>query len=83
MNRIDYCSAHDTEAQQRLLFALARLGARWEEADREADDFPLGVTRCWVLGHEITFYRDCYLLDLAGPEEIVTRLLRELSNPLN
>ena len=78
MTRIDVCASDDFEGIDRLQTVLAELG--WV-ADDTWHDTPLGVglTRFRRGEDEITVYRDAWMVDLAGPEAAVNRVVERLS----
>ncbi len=78
MTRIDVCAADDFDTIDRLQTVLAELG--WV-ADDNWHDSPLGVglTRFRSGADELTVYRDAWMVDLAGPEAAVNRVVERLS----
>jgi len=79
MTRADLCSSDDHEAIDRIQGALGELGY---VADDTWHDSPLGVglTRFRRGETELTVFRDAWLVDVAGGEEIVNELLQALQS---
>ncbi len=74
---LDICSADDHDTQARLQQVLSELGF---VADDTWHDSPLGVgLQTFRLGSaELTVFKDAWLVDLAGPEEWVNRVLEAM-----
>ena len=78
MERADVCAADDHEAVDRLQAVLSELG--WV-ADDTWHDSPLGVglTRFRRGDHELSVFRDAWLVDVAGPADAVRDVLAAMS----
>lgn len=78
VTRADVCAADDYECLDRLRAALAELGG---VADDNWHDTPLGVglTRFRFGERELTVFKDAWLVDIAGPADIVDDILAALS----
>ena len=78
MLRVDVCAADDHETLERLQAVLRELGV---VADDTWHDTPLGVglTRFRHGDQELTVFKDAWAVDLAGPDELVNRVLAALS----
>jgi len=77
MTRAEICSSDDYDGMDRLQAVLAELGV---VADDTWHDTPIGtgLTRFRHGGDELTVYRDAWIVDLAGPEPLVRRVLARL-----
>lgn len=79
MMRVDICSNDDFDTVARLQIALAAVGL---VADDTWHDSPLGtgLTRFRKGTAEVTVFRDAWVVDLAGPEQLVQEVLRALES---
>jgi hypothetical protein len=74
--RVDVCSSDDYETIDRLLRAISSLGGRLEG---EGGDIGLGLHRFQLPQGEITVFVDAFVVDLAGSDELVQRIIDALS----
>lgn len=78
MTRADVCASDDAEGVARLQAVLAELGV---VADDTWHDSPLGVGlhryRCGT--DELTVFVDAWMVDIAGPDVLVKRVLAALA----
>jgi hypothetical protein len=79
MTRADICASDDFEALARLQAALAAVGV---VADDAWHDSPLGtgLTRFRKGDSELTVFKDAWVVDLAGPDELVSEVLRAMDS---
>jgi hypothetical protein len=76
--RTDICACEDLDAQTALLEALASVGAAPED-DLPDVPLPSGLLR-FRAGHEVlTVFTDTWGVDLEGPDELVRRVVAEMS----
>lgn len=77
MTRAEICASDDFEAIDRLQAALRELGI---VADDTWHDTPIGtgLTRYRRGGDEVTVFRDAWIVDLVGPDELVKNVLQRL-----
>lgn len=77
MHRADVCSADDFDTQAKLVEVLRDLGF---VADDTWHDSPLGVgLQTYRLGNQsLTVFKDAWVVDVAGPQELVEAVLRGL-----
>ena len=78
MTRPDICSADDLDTQERLQTFLRDLGFVADDTWHDDPLFGLGLTRYRLGEQELTVFKDAWIVDVAGPEELVARLLRLL-----
>jgi hypothetical protein len=78
MTRTDICAADDHAAIERLQAVLHELGV---VADDTWHDSPIGVglTRFRRGSDELTVFKDAWLVDIAGPDELVREILAALA----
>ncbi|HEY2785445.1 MAG TPA: hypothetical protein VGJ05_10770 [Fimbriiglobus sp.] len=78
MTRVDICASDDDETIGRFQSVLAELGGM---PDDNWHDSPLGVglMRYRFGSEELTVFRDAWLVDAAGPDELVQRILAALA----
>jgi hypothetical protein len=78
MTRVDICDREDHETAARLLEVIAELGGRAED---DADELTVGtgLQRFRVGQDELTVFADAWGVDLAGPDEVVQRVLAGLA----
>ena len=78
MLRVDICASHDHETQMQLQSVLQSLGI---VADDTWHDSPLGVglQRFRHDEQELTIFKDAWIVDLAGPDKLVNRVLAAMS----
>lgn len=79
MLRTDICASDDHDAQARLQAVLRELGVVADDTWHDEPGFGTGLTRYRLGGEELTVYKDAWAVDLAGPEELVNRVLAALS----
>jgi hypothetical protein len=71
------CSAdHDTQA--RLQTVLSELGIVADDTWHDEPGFGTGVTRYRFGDQELTVFKDVWIVDLAGPDELVNRVLEAM-----
>ena len=78
--RADICSSDDFATLDRLREVLFELGG---VGNTDHYDLPLGVglTRVRFGVDELTVFMDAWLVDIAGPEALVQRVLDRLNHP--
>jgi hypothetical protein len=81
MIREDVCRADDFATQERLIEVLRRLGFLADDTWHDEPSFGLGVSRYRKETTELTVFRDAWMVDIAGPVEIVNELLEQLASP--
>ena len=74
--RVDICSSDDYETIGRLLTSIANLGGR---SDGDEGGIGVGLHRFHFPTGEVSVFVDAWSVDLAGPDELVNRLLETLS----
>ena len=74
--RVEICASDDYDTRDRLLAALAEIGAAGE-----GDGEPLGVglNRFRAGFDTLTVFIDAWLIDLDGPDEVVRRVVELIS----
>ncbi|MEO2088978.1 MAG: hypothetical protein ABGY75_05710 [Gemmataceae bacterium] len=81
MLRIDICAADDHETQARLQAVLRELGIIADDTWHDEPGFGTGLTRYRLGDQELTVFKDAWVVDLAGPDELVNRVLATMSGP--
>ena len=79
MIREDVCRAEDFATQERLIDVLSRLAFVADDAWHDEPSFGLGVSRYRKEDIELTVFRDTWMVDIAGPSEIVNEVLEHLA----
>jgi hypothetical protein len=74
--RADICASDDYETRERLLTALAEIGAA-PEGDWES--LGVGLHRFRVGFETLTVFIDAWQVDIEGPDELVQQVLQLLS----
>jgi hypothetical protein len=77
MQRADICSAEDYETMDRLQAVLAGLGIVADDSWHDSS-FGLGLTRYRKGEREISVFRDAWVVDIAGPDDLVNEVLAAL-----
>jgi hypothetical protein len=74
MTRAEICSSDDFDSIDRLQAVLADLGV---VADDTWHDTPIGtgLTRYRRGGDEVTVFRDAWIVDVVGPDELVRQVV--------
>jgi hypothetical protein len=75
--RADICASDDYETRERLLNALAEIGAP-SEADAESS-LGVGLHRFRVGFETLTVFIDAWQVDIEGPDELVQQVLQLIS----
>jgi hypothetical protein len=76
--RADVCASDDYETRERLLGALAEIGATGE-ADWESS-LGVGLHRFRVGFETLTVFVDAWQVDVEGPDELVRRVVELISS---
>ena len=78
MTRADICASDDHDAIDRLQAVLGELGF---VADDTWHDSPIGtgLTRYRYGADELTVFKDAWVVDVAGPVELVNRVLAAMT----
>lgn len=78
MHRADICAADDHDTQAKLVQVLQDLG--FVADDTWHDDHTLGIghTRYRLGERELSVFKDVWVVDIAGPQELVESVLRGL-----
>lgn len=79
MLRVDICAADDYETQERLQAVLRELGIMADDTWHDDPGFGTGLTRYRFGSQELSVYKDAWVVDLAGPEDLVNRVLEAMS----
>ncbi len=77
MLKVDICSADDYETLDRLQSVLAELGFVADDTWHDSS-FGLGLTKLRRGECELSVYRDAWIADIAGPDELVNEVLSAL-----
>jgi len=75
--RADICEPDDAERIERFRSALRDLGA---EPTKDFMSHGVTVIMIRVSGQTLTVFSDPWSIDVEGPDDLVTKLLRQLSN---
>ncbi len=75
--RADICASDDYETRERLLGALAGVGAA-NESDWES--LGVGLHHFRVGGETLTVFIDTWTVDIEGPDELVRQVLQLISD---
>ncbi len=78
MHRTDICSADDFDTQAKLVAALRDLGFVADDTWHDDPTFGVGLTRYRLDDRELTVFKDAWIVDIAGPQELVEAVLRGL-----
>jgi hypothetical protein len=78
MDRADICSSNDYGTQERLQAVLRDLGFVADDTWHDDPTFGVGVTRYRLGERELTVFKDAWVVDVAGPQELVEAVLRGL-----
>ena len=78
MERTDICAADDFDTQARLVDVLRDLGFVADDTWHDDPTLGTGVTRYRLGGQELTVFKDVWIVDIAGPREVVQAVLRGL-----
>ncbi|MCU0706571.1 MAG: hypothetical protein MUF18_21655 [Fimbriiglobus sp.] len=76
MHRAEICSADDFDTQLRLMEVLRDLGFVADDTWHDDPLFGVGLTRYRLAAAELTVFKDAWLVDVAGPQELVEAVLR-------
>ena len=79
MFRTDLCSADDHDTQAKLVEALRDLGFVADDTWHDDPALGVGLTHYRLGSAELTVFKDAWIVDLAGPEELVNRVLAVMS----
>ena len=79
MLRADVCAADDFDTQVRLAGVLRDLGFVADDTWHDDPVFGVGVTRYRLGDRELTVFKDAWVVDVAGPDELVNAVLRGLA----
>jgi hypothetical protein len=79
MVRADVCSADDFDTQARLVEALRDLGFVADDTWHDELNLGVGVTRYRLGEQQLTVFKDAWLVDVAGPQELVEQVLAALT----
>jgi len=77
MTRVDICAADDFETIDRLLAVIAEAGGVGDEGYSESS-LGVGLTRFRFGTDEVTLFRDAWVVDFHGPDELAARLFAAL-----
>ncbi len=77
--RTDICPREDEATQAALFAALAELGASSDDDSPLEVPFSTGLHRFRAGFETLTVFVDAWLVDLEGPDELVRRVLQQLS----
>jgi hypothetical protein len=78
MERADVCSADDFDTQERLQVVLRELGFVADDTWHDDPTFGVGLTRYRLGDRQLTVFKDAWLVDIAGPQELVEAVLAAL-----
>jgi hypothetical protein len=76
--RVDICASDDFDTIACLLTAIGNLGGR---SDSEEWAIGVGLHRFQLPDGELSVFVDAWIVDVAGPDELIHRLLAALSRP--
>jgi hypothetical protein len=79
MTRTEICHADDFDTLDRLQSVLAELGIMADDTWHDSA-FGLGLTRLRRNDQELTVFRDAWIVDIAGPAELVNEVLAALQD---
>jgi hypothetical protein len=79
MLRADICAADDFDTQAKLAEVLRDLGFLADDTWHDDPTFGVGLTRYRLGGEELTVFKDAWVVDVAGPDELVNAVLRALA----
>jgi hypothetical protein len=73
--RADICDSNDDKAIQKFMDVLNKMGAEFKERG-----WAIGVDayRVSIGDQELTIFSDSWYLDIEGPEDLVSRILKNL-----
>jgi len=77
MTRADICIAEDYETMDRLQAVLAGLGIVADDSWHDSS-LGLGLTRFRKGAQELSVFRDAWVVDIAGPDDLVNEVLTAL-----
>jgi hypothetical protein len=75
MLRADISAADDHDTQAKLVESLRALGFVADDTWHDDPTFGIGVTRYRLGEAELTVFKDAWVVDVAGPDELVNRVL--------
>ena len=78
MERAEICAADDFDIQARLVEVLRDLGFIADDTWHDDPLFGTGLTRYRLGGQELTVFKDVWIVDIAGPQELVEAVLRAM-----
>lgn len=78
MTRADVCSADDFDTQAKLVQVLRDLGFVADDTWHDDPTFGVGLSRYRLAERELTVFKDAWIVDIAGPQELVEAVLRGL-----
>jgi hypothetical protein len=76
--RVEICPSDDETVIQRLLVALQAAGAMYD--DFIDGSLGVGLSRFRIGEQVLTVFRDAWLVDLEGPDDLVKRVVEILSS---
>ena len=76
MKRLDICASDDHDTIARLMAAVHALGGEWEGED---EHLGVGLHPFRLRDGELSVFVDAWVVDVAGPDELVDRLLAILA----
>lgn len=79
MLRADICAADDFDTQAKLVEVLRDLGFVADDTWHDDPTFGVGLTRYRLGGQELTVFKDAWVVDVAGSDELVNAVLRALA----
>ena len=74
--RADVCASDDYATRDRLLAAIYELGG---VAEGDGEGLGVGLHRFRFAAGELSVFVDAWLVDVAGPDELVRHLLQLMS----
>ena len=77
MKRLDICASDDHDTIARLVAAVHALGVEWEGED---ESLGVGLHPFQFPEGELSVFVDAWVVDVAGPDELVDRLLAILAD---
>jgi len=77
MNRAEICHADDFDTMDRLQAVLAGLGIVADDSWHDSE-FGLGLTKLRKGDQVLTVFRDAWIVDIAGPDDLVNEVLAAL-----
>jgi hypothetical protein len=76
VTRTDICPAEDFDTQAKLVAALRDLGFVADDTWHDDPIFGVGLSRYRLGERELTVFKDAWVVDFAGPQDLVEAVMR-------